>query len=183
MVQEWDIKPLSKTCTACQRPFEDGERYATRLVEVDGRYERGDFCLPCWERERTNGLGCSRWTGLFRRPPPPPDRKVHKETAETLLRRLMEERKPEQAELVYILAVMLERQRVLVEQRAEHLPGREPVLIYVHRRTSETFLIPYVAISEERLPVVQKEIMQLLVPAEATPSPAAPSAPTPTTGS
>ncbi len=169
MAQEWDIKPLSKVCTACQRPFEDGERYTTRLVEREGRYERGDYCVVCWERERVEGLGCSRWTGIFHRPPPAPDRKVRKETAETLLRRLMGEKDPARAEAVYILAVMLERQRVLVEQRVENRSDGMALAVYLHRRSSETFLIPVVSIAEDRLPIVQEEILRLLT----SPEPAA----------
>lgn len=177
MIQEWDIKPLAKLCTGCGKTFEDRQEYHTRLSDRDGRYERADFCSGCWTREEPADPGYSNWDGVFRVPPAEPDRKVRKETTETVLRGLMEKGDPASGEVVYILAVMLERQRVLVEQKVEDRADGARRVVYLHRKTGETFIIPDPGIGAERLEIVQQDVMRLLAP-DAKPRPdTAPPAP------
>ena len=170
MIQEWDIKPLAKACAGCEKPFADRQEYHTRLSDQDGQYQRADFCTACWSRVEPVEPGYSNWNGVFRVPPAEPDRKVKKETTESMLRQLMEEGNPARAELIYILAVMLERQRVFVEHQVEDRPDGMRRVIYAHRKTGETFLIPDPGIVPERLETVQQEVMALLAP-DAKPRP------------
>jgi hypothetical protein len=170
MIQEWDIKPLAKACTGCTKAFEDRQEYYTRLSDKEGSYTRSDFCSTCWAAEEPVDPGYSNWNGVFRIPPAEPDRKVRKETAETILRELMENGGPAQAEVIYILAIMLERQRVLVEQKVEDRPDGSRRVIFAHRKTGEMFLVPDPGIGAERLETVQQEVMRLLAP-DAAPRP------------
>ncbi len=170
MMQEWDIKPLAKLCTGCEKAFEDRQEYYTRLSDQTGNYQRSDFCSICWAREAPVNPGYSNWNGVFRVPPAEPDRKVRKETTETILRELMEQGDPARGEIVYILAVMLERQRVLVEMKVEDRPDGARRVIYAHRKTGETFIVPDPGIGAERLETVQQDVMHLLAP-EAPPRP------------
>jgi hypothetical protein len=167
MIQEWDIKPLAKACTGCGKPFVDRQEYSTRLADKEGNYLRADFCSDCWSREEP---GYSNWSGVFRVPPAEPDRKVRKETTESILRELMDQGDPARAEIIYILAVMLERQRVLVEQKLEDAADGARRVIYVHRKTGEMFIIPDPGIAAERLETVQLAVMRLLAP-DAAPRP------------
>jgi hypothetical protein len=57
--------------------------------------------------------GSSRIGRAFTKLPPPVSDPIHKDTAETLLRKLIEQNDPRYAPAGYILAVMLERKRVL----------------------------------------------------------------------
>ena len=174
MIQEWDIKPLAKVCTGCSEPFRDRQEYYTRLSDREGRYDRSDFCAACWARIGAAEPGYSSWNSVFRVPPAEPDRKVKKETTESLLRQLMEAGDPARADLVYILAVMLERQRVLVEHRVEDAGDGARCVLYAHRKTGELFVIPDPGIGDERLEEVQREVMALLAPdAPPRPGPAA----------
>jgi hypothetical protein len=170
MMQEWDIKPLAKVCTGCGKAFEDRQEYHTRLWEKEGNYLRSDFCSVCWAKEEKVDPGYSSWNGVFRIPPSEPDRKVRKETTETKLRELMEQGGPANAEVIYILAIMLERQRVLVEQKVEDRPDGARRVIFAHRKTGEVFLIPDPGIGVERLEIVQQDVMRLLAP-DAAPRP------------
>ncbi len=170
MIQEWDIKPLAKACTGCEKAFEDRQEYHTRLSDQDGHYLRADFCSGCWSRVEPVEPGYSNWNGVFRVPPAEPDRKVKKETTESVLRQLMEEGNPARAEIIYILAVLLERQRVFVEHKVEDRPDGARRVIYTHRKTGETFLIPDPGIGPERLETVQEDVMALLAP-DAKPRP------------
>ena len=51
------------------------------------------------------------------KPPPEPEEALKKETAESLLRRIMTKEDETKINLVYILAVMLERKRILVDNK------------------------------------------------------------------
>ncbi len=54
----------------------------------------------------------SHWQGIFEVPPAAVD-PIQKETADTLLRKLIEQNDPKHAPAAFILAVMLERKRLL----------------------------------------------------------------------
>jgi len=174
MNQEWDIRPRGTSCNSCQTAFADGQPYFTRLVFEAQGYDRGDFCEPCWAVEAASRPRYSSWKGVFKAPPPEPDRRVKKETAEALLRQLMESNDLTKSNAIYILAVMLERQRVFVERDVRVMEGVR-TLFYEHRKTGETFSIhdPQLRLSD--LEPVQAEIMALLggataaAPAEAAP--------------
>jgi hypothetical protein len=170
MMQEWDIRPLAKLCTGCGKAFEDRQEYYTRLSDKEGNYLRSDFCSICWANEEKVDPGYSNWNGVFRIPPAEPDRKVRKEAAETILRELMERAEPASAEVIYILAIMLERQRVLAEQKVEDRPDGTRLVIFAHRKTGEVFLVPDPGIGVERLEIVQQQVMHLLAP-DAPPRP------------
>jgi hypothetical protein len=100
-------------------------------------------------------------------PPSEPDHRIKKETAETLLRNLIEANDPAQVSVIYILAVMLERQRVMVEREIKTLENGTRVVIYEHKKTGETFAITDPQLKLTALDAVQKDIMALLTtPAE-----------------
>lgn len=174
MSEEWNIRPRDASCRACQIPFVDGQSYFTRLVFDASDYERGDFCESCWTAEAATRPRYSSWKGVFRMPPAEPDRRIKKETAESLLRQLLEQNDPARRNAVYILAVMLERQRVLVERDVRVLDGVRTIF-YEHRKTGETFAIHDPQLRLTELEPVQAEIMTLLgtadAPASVAPAP------------
>ncbi len=176
MSQDWNIKSRGTACGACQKPFEDGQSYVTRLVFEGADYTRDDYCEPCWATEAAKKPRYSSWKGLFHVPPPEPERRVRKETAESLLRQLLEEGEQARKHAIYILAVMLERQRVLVEREIRNGDNGERVVVYEHRKTGETFVLVDPQLKLTEIEPVQQEIMELLSgqdgaekPADATP--------------
>lgn len=171
-MQDWDIKPLGKTCTACGRGFGDSETYSTRLSHDAEGFKRTDFCEPCWAQESRKDPGYSNWKGVFHAPPPEPERKVRKETAESILRTLMAQSDESRREVIYILAVMLERQRVFVERQVDYQSDGKKTIAYEHRKTGETFLVPDPGLGLDRLEAVQREVMLLLAPDAVPPAPA-----------
>src|SRR5438105_2744028 len=109
---EWDIQPRSPVCTGCQQPFADKQDYHT-LLSLDGAgYQRRDLCPVCYPASNRDGV-VSYWQGEYKMPPPPPPEPIQKDTAETLLKKLVEAKDPLQAGPCYILAVMLERKKIL----------------------------------------------------------------------
>ena len=162
MNQEWNIRPRGMACGACRKAFEDGQPYITRLVFEGIDYTRDDYCDACWVTEAARKPSHSSWKGLFRMPPPEPERRVRKETAETLLRQLLEENNPARESAIYILAVMLERQRVLVEREVRTADDGSRQVVYEHRKTGETFLLTDPQLKLTEIEPVQQEIMDLL---------------------
>ena len=176
MSQDWDIQARSMVCQACQAPFADGQSYYTALTfETEGGYTRIDCCEACWPQVRANPTRYSSWKGVYRVPPSEPERKVRKETAESLLRLLTEGKETASRGTVYVLAVMLERQRVLVERAVQTGADGGRVIVYEHKKTGETFVIPDPQLRLSDLEPVQQEVMRLLtsqMPANAPADPA-----------
>jgi hypothetical protein len=162
MAQEWNIRPRGVSCTACAAGFAEGQDFFTRLTFEGPEYSRGDYCAVCWEAETLRQPGYSSWKGIFHVPPAEPDRRVRKETAETLLRDLIEENDPGKKRVIYILAVMLERQRVFVERDVKTLEDGSRVVVYEHRRTGEVFAVTDPRLKLTEIEPLQQEIMSLL---------------------
>jgi hypothetical protein len=86
-----------------------------------------------------------------------------KDDPETLLRRLVEEEEEHTENARYILAVMLERQKLLRETDTQKLPSGL-LRVYEHRKTGDVFIIkdPQIALTD--VEKVQDEIRELLDP-------------------
>jgi uncharacterized protein (DUF2384 family) len=87
---------------------------------------------------------------------------LKKETAESLLRQFMETDDPSRRNAIFILAVMLERRRVLAERDVQAREDGVKVRVYEHRKTGETFLVPDPGLKLAELAHVQREVMDLL---------------------
>lgn len=143
-------------------PFEDLQSYYTALIFDDRGYRRVDFCDECWSGVEESLEPYSTWQGLYRMPPPKPEEPLKKETAETLLRRLMEVDDPGSHKVIYILGVMLERKKVLEERDVQTRDDGTLVRIYEHRSTGETFLIPDPRLRLDQLDAVQEQVNEML---------------------
>ena len=162
MPQDWDIKPRDEACHACGTAFEDRQVYHSCLVFGDAGYTRADYCAVCWQQHADTHASYSVWQGVFRLPPPEPEEPLKKETAESLLRRLMEEEDPAHVNVIYILAVMLERKRILAEKDVQTHEDGSMIRIYEHRKSGETFLVPDPRLSLDQLEPVQEQVLAML---------------------
>jgi hypothetical protein len=86
---------------------------------------------------------------------------IQKETAETLLRKLIEQNDPRYAPAGYILAVMLERKRVLKVKEQVVRDGKR-VFIYEQPATGDVFTIADPALRLDQLEEVQRDVSALL---------------------
>lgn len=160
---EWDIQSRSDVCSTCQRPFADKEVYHTLLRMDTSGYQRRDLCGACYANAPRDGV-LSYWQGEYKLPAPPPPEPIQKETAETLLRKLVESTDPTHAAARYILAVMLERKRILKHRDTMREQTGNEVLVYEHARTGESFAIPDPRLRLDQLAQVQQEITAVLHP-------------------
>jgi hypothetical protein len=158
MNQDWEIRKRSDLCTATQRPFEEGEFFYTALYREGDGFRREDVSEEAWAARGEEPRPFSFWRSKFEMPPPPPPEPLAKQDAESILRRLVDEQAEATRNARYILALMLERKRILKPMPSED----HSVMVYEHATTGETFLIPNPQLRLEQVPEVQREVSALL---------------------
>lgn len=168
---EWTIKHRSDVCTATNRPFQEGEYFYTLLFrEADG-FRREDLSEQAWAARNENIQPFSFWRSRFEPAPETPPEPLGKENAEELFRRLIAS--PEApANACYVLAVMLERKRMLKQIRTDQ-SGDTRVLVYEQPQTGDVFLVRDPQLRLAELESVQTEVANLLRGATAQPQEAA----------
>ncbi len=176
-MNEWNIQSRGHACQCCNKPFTGGETYHTILFDEKKDFLRIDVCQKCWtdqyteSRDRKGFISC--WHAEYEAPPAPVDA-IQKENAETLLRKLIEVNDPKHAAASYILAVMLERKRILKVKEQIRIEGRR-IFIYEQPKTGDVFTIPDPDLQLNQLDEVQRDVAQLLehgLPGESVPAPA-----------
>ncbi len=180
---DWNIQSRAHACQACKKPFEDKDAFHTLLFDQKGGYERQDVCQKCWTDQFGQGATdrkgfVSHWQSIYLPPPAAPADPIQKETAETLLRKLMEKNDPSDGPALYILGAMLERKRVL-KVKAQLARDHQRVFVYEHSRTGDLFHIPDPNLQLQQLEQVQHAVLHLLqhgLPGEASAAAAPPAA-------
>jgi hypothetical protein len=165
-MNEWNIQSRAPACEACNQPFADQQPYHTLLF--DERLEhlhRSDICETCWQSQFSDGARerkgfISHWQGIYEAPTPPVDA-IHKDTAETLLRKLIEQNDPRYAPAAFILAVMLERKRIL-KVKEQIVRDSQRVFIYEQPKTGDLFTIADPNLRLDQLEEVQRDVAALL---------------------
>jgi hypothetical protein len=175
-MNEWNIQSRAHACEACGQPFADKQPYHTLLFEQPPELRRSDICEPCSQKQsagdtRNRAGFISHWQGIYEAPPPISD-PIHKDTAETLLRKLIEQNDPRYAPAGYILAVMLERKRVLKVKEQVVSDGKR-VFIYEQPGTGDVFTITDPNLRLDQLEAVQRDVAALLEHGLNPPAPAA----------
>lgn len=173
----WHVRSRSRACAATEKQFSDGETIITALYpdpESSG-YLRRDYTVEAW-----NGLSdaaeqpFSFWKTNYRAPVSDGDENpMEKLSAEELLRRLVDEDAEHTENTRYILAVMLERQKLLRETDSQRTPSGI-LRVYEHRKTGEVFLVRDPDIPLDQVEAVQTEVAVLLENNGRMPTPAQP---------
>src|SRR5690349_24849895 len=143
-MNEWNIQSRAHACQACEKHFADKQHYHTILLDLKHEIQRRDLCEQCWKEEQgaadRKGF-ISHWQGVYEAPPPAPPEAIQKENAESLLRKIVESNDPHHEAASYILAVMLERKRILKVKEQFRREGRR-VFVYEQPKTGDIFTIP-----------------------------------------
>lgn len=161
MNQEWNISSRAHVCAETEEAFEDGMEIVSRLFFGPEGYQRNDVKADAWREELRDG-SVSVWKSVYQSPRVVSEGVVQKETVESLLRDLMEHEDPAQERVIYILAVMLERKRVLVERDVKQKDDGSITRLYEHRKTGESFLIPDPELKLSEIKEVQENVEQRL---------------------
>lgn len=165
-MNDWNIQSRAHACESCTTAFTDKQPYHTVLLEEHAELRRTDICEPCWQKnfsatapQQKNFI--SHWQGVYLAPPAAPVDAIQKDTAETLLRKLIELNDPKHIPAGYILAVMLERKRILKVKEQLQRDGQR-VFVYEQPKTGDIFTIVDPALRLDQLEQVQHDVAALL---------------------
>lgn len=181
-MMDWNIQTRAHACQACGKTFADRQGYRTLLFEEPHGYVRQDVCSACWESQFSHGAVerkgfVSQWQGVYEKPESKPE-PIARETAETLLRKLCTLDDPRYRPACFILAVMLERKRLLKVKAQSYRDGQR-VFVYEHPPSGDLFTILDPNLQLDQLDQVQRDVAHLMehgladAPATAAASPSA----------
>src|SRR6188472_2476419 len=159
LAHEWPIKHRADTCAVTHRAFAEGEQFYTLLFREGNGFRREDLSEEAWSSRNENIRPFSFWKSRYELPPAAPPEPLAKENAEELLRRLLAENA--QPNACYVLALMLERKRVLKPVKTEEAESGS-VLVYEHARNGDVFIVPNVPLRLDELEAIQNEVAHLL---------------------
>ena len=158
MQTEWKIKMRSDSCTVTGKPFQEDEIFHTLLTQAkSGELVRNDLCEQAWIEHNDNIRPLSVWKSKFKPLPPSQTDAVEKNDAESELRRLLDEGAHLSPKVCYLLALLLERKRVLRVKDRLKIDGNSTV-VYEHADTQETFIVPEVELSLTDIEALQTEM-------------------------
>ncbi len=162
MTTDWTIQGRAHQCAVTARPFAEGEYFYTLLFYEKAEFRREDVCEEAFKARNENVQPFSFWRSKYEPPQAQQEETVTKQTAEDLLRRYMEESKPEHANACYILALMLERKRLLKEREVKRGEDGSLLRFYERVRTGEVFVIPDPELKLDQVAEVQAQVAEYL---------------------
>jgi hypothetical protein len=165
-MNEWNIQSRGHQCGACGEKFEDKANYHTVLIDQKKEFARQDICAQCWKKDFEENAPAQKgfiscWKGVYEAPPPAPPEAIRKENAESTLRRLIELNQASFASAAYILAVMLERKRLLKIKEQLHRDGKR-IFIYEQPKSGDLFTVTDPDLQLNQLEEVQHTVADLL---------------------
>jgi hypothetical protein len=165
-MNEWNIQSRAHACQSCGKSFADKQAYHTVLADENTDFKRTDVCAQCWQQQYNQGASdrkgfISQWQGVYEAPPPAPPEAIQKETAETLLRKVIESNDAKFVPAAFILAVMLERKRLLKVKEQLNRDGQR-VFVYEQPKTGDLFTIKDPNLQLNQLEEVQRDVANLL---------------------
>lgn len=163
MSQEWNIRSRGHVCSVCGRDLVDRAPMISALRETSGGYERFDCHPECWRTMSRDWEPFSVWDGVYAAPVREEKKEpVKKEDAGELLRKLVTLDDPAMKNVVYVLAALLERSKILVERDRREQPDGTIRRVYEDRKQGDTFVILDPRLRMENLGEVQQQVVALL---------------------
>lgn len=174
IAEPWHVRSRGRECAATQRAFIDGEIIVTALFpdpESSG-YLRRDYCLEGWKtqkeaEERPFSFWRTTYSAAINHEA---ENAAERLSAEEILRRLVEEDEDHTENTRFILAVMLERQKLLRETDSQRTPNGI-LRVYEQRKTGEVYIVKDPDIPLSQVEAVQNEVILLLENNGRSPSP------------
>lgn len=161
----WNIKSRAHECARTGRAFEEGDVFYTAIYfDTDaGEFVRRDVGVEAWDEETAERTPFSYWKAEYIKPESlkPRAEIASRESAETLLRRFVEEDESHTEHARYILALMLERKKQLVPKEVKETEQGKTIF-YEHRKSGEVFIIRDPELRLDEIESVQEEVAMLL---------------------
>jgi hypothetical protein len=172
---EMNLQPRACACAVTGTAFREGDRVASLLVRADsGEIVRYDALEAQAASLHPEGFIACRWVQAYKPQPRQENAdRALKLSAESLFLTLADpstEVSPETARLVRLLALLLERKKLLRPRGKTPDGARE---IYEHARSKQVFEIAAIELSEEFFTSVREQLTVLVGGPRAAPAGAA----------
>jgi len=169
MLLDFEVQRSTRRCAATGRPLEPGDECYSVLEVQGAEVIRKDFCRQAWSGGNNNALGWWKW-----RVPEAAVKKIKLAPNDVLLElfdRLAE--LPHQADMRYVLALLLVRRRVFrLELPSEssndnaadsvNEAGGNAVFVYCPKRDT-SYRVPVAIPQNARIEEIQQQLGELLV--------------------
>ncbi len=166
IIQDWKIRSTDAKCELTGVAFADKEDFYTCIFddpESDG-FLRRDYSVESWSKvkEELDPPPFSFWRSTYKAPVIEEDKSAIADTsAEGMLRRFIQEDDARTENARYILALMLERKKTLVQTDAKETESRR-LLFYEHAQNGDVFIVADPGLKLSELEAVQREVSDLL---------------------
>jgi len=164
MQQNWSIRSRAHECALTGRPFEDGESFHTAIYfdPQENGYIRRDVCNVAWKQELEERKPVASWKTIYQKVIVEAKPEIApKESAQELLQRFIEEGDPMTENARYILALMLERKRQIVQTAEKEVDGAK-MLFYENKKTGEIFIVRDPELKLDEVAQIQEEVATIL---------------------
>ena len=163
--RQWKLSTRKPYCSHTGEAFEEGRPFYTAIFWNDeaGEFQREDYTEFAWNIIRDDIMPFSFWRSTFE-PPSPENRRnevVDKDDAESILRHMIEENDPETVKTRYLLALILERKKILVPIDSQDKDGQR-YIIYKRRKTEEIFIVVDPNLEMQEIPAIQDAVFAAL---------------------
>ncbi|MDF1816577.1 MAG: hypothetical protein P1V20_30525 [Verrucomicrobiales bacterium] len=145
IIVDWKIKPRSGVCSHSDKEFEDEEPFYTCIFddpESDG-FIRRDYSVESWNAisKKLEPSPFSFWKSHYKKQEnKAKEDAVKQNSAEAMLHRMIEEDQPVTENARYILALMLERKKILIPTEVKETDTRRR-LFYEHKDTGSVYIV------------------------------------------
>lgn len=164
-LMDWQIKPLARHSWLTEEPFVEGERVLCHVfLDEEGELQRADIKEDEAEQLSISGELLGKW-GRIVKAKVDEEREARQQvllSSEELFLSMQEtehESLSEDAEILcYLLALMLERKRIL---RAQGRPV-DGTQRYLHVKSKREYEVKVVDLMSQRVPVLQAQVEKLI---------------------
>jgi len=155
---DYDIQRCTRRCAATDRELQPDEPFYSVLVAEGAEIVRRDYCEAAWQAPPEDAVGW--WKS---RMPSAGGNKVHWAPNDVMLHYLEQlANDPAQSEMVYVLALLLTRRRVLRLDGSETGDNGCEVLLLSCPRHENEYRIPVASPDPERISEIQDQLARLL---------------------
>ncbi|MDA0658278.1 MAG: hypothetical protein O2931_03710 [Planctomycetota bacterium] len=155
---EFEVKRLTKRCATTDQELRAGEVYFSALVQQGAEVVRQDFCSEAWQGPPTGTIGW--WTGTV---PSLETTRTHWAPQDVMLH-LFEELadQPDQADLRYLLTLLMIRRRILRVQNTENVGGSEFLIVH-SAKLDQDIRVQVITPSPARKQVIHEYLQRLIL--------------------
>ena len=154
----WNIRKISNSCYKSKDLFDDNETVISELVFENGIFERRDYKNQFFD---ANNQSLSSWKTIFKLQKPK-EEIIKKDSIEDLLRKKISLESNDSINIIFILAIMLERKKVLIEKSFFFDDNNKKIRIYEHKKTNESFTIIDPQLSLNEIEPLKEEVYDLI---------------------